>query len=159
MISDKVTHLIYSSGCPFGRIMAMVEQDRAIETNTDSTQYAEEEFKYWESIVDNKEMMDDSKGDTFKATYDFSYPPIKYLEQLKIPVLICYGTKDWSAPFPFNDYLRGEMLRQKKKNFTYDAYIGLEHNFFPLTSSGQPDYDKFNWDKVALDWQKWADKK
>jgi len=155
--SKKVTKLIYASGCPLGRIMAMVGQDRATETDTDSTRYGESEFDYWEQVVNDKSNMDDTNGDTYKATYDFSIPPIQYLEKLTIPVLICYGTKDWSAPY--NDYLRVEMLRQKKKNFTFKAYIGLEHNFFPLTTTGQSNYDIFNWDKVANEWWKWTKQK
>jgi hypothetical protein len=116
--------------------------------------YGESEFDYWEQVVNDKSNMDDTNGDTYKATYDFSIPPIQYLEKLTIPVLICYGTKDWSAPY--NDYLRMEMLRQKKKNFTFKAYIGLEHNFFPLTTTGQPNYDTSNWDIVANEWWKWT---
>jgi hypothetical protein len=50
-------------------------------------------------------------------------------------------------------------LRQKKKNFTFKAYIGLEHNFFPLTSAGQPNYNIFNWNKVANEWLEWTKKK
>jgi dienelactone hydrolase len=154
MKSKKITHLIYASGSPLGRIMAMIGQDRVTETDTDSTRYTESEFDYWEQVVNNKTNMDDSNGDTYKATYDFSIPPIQYLEKLTIPVLICYGTKDWSAPY--NDYLRIEMTRQNKKNFTYKGYIGLEHNFFPLTTTGQPNYDIFNWDKVANEWWRWT---
>ena len=98
--------------------------------------------------------MDDTYGDTYKATYEFSIAPIKYLEKLKIPVLICYGTKDFSAPF--NDYLRVEMIRQKKFNFTYNAHIGLEHNYFPVKSSGQPNYEIFNWNIIAQEWLNWT---
>lgn len=152
--SKKVTHLIYAGGNPLGRIMAMIGEDRAAEIDTDSTRYAEDEFDYWERVVNSKNNLSYINGDTYKATYDFSIPPINYLQKLTIPVLICYGTKDWSAPF--NDYLRVEMVRQKKKNFIYKAYIGLDHNFFPLTTTGQPNYDVFNWDKVANDWQTWA---
>jgi len=155
--SEKVTRLIYASGCPFGRIMAMIGQDRATETDTDSTRYGESEFDYWEQVVNDKNNMDDSNGDTNKATYDFSEPAIHYLEKLTIPVLICYGTKDFCAPY--NDYLHVEMLRQQKKNFTFKAYIGLEHNFFPLTANGQPNYDQFNWNKVANDWWRWTKQK
>lgn len=153
-ITKKITHLIYASGCPFGRIMAMIGQARSAETDTDSTRYGEREIDYWQDVVNNKIDMDDTNGDTYKATFDFSIPPIQYLEKLTIPVLICYGTKDWSAPY--NDYLRIEMIRQKKKNFTYKAYIGLEHNFFPLTATGQPNYDLFNWNEVANEWWKWT---
>jgi dienelactone hydrolase len=152
--SKKVTHLIYASGNPLGRIMAMIAKNRTIETDTDSTRYGESEFDYWKIVLSEKNNMDDTNGDTYKATYDFSIPPINYLEKLKIPVLVCYGTKDESAPY--NDYLRVEILKQNKNNFNFRAYIGLEHNFFPLTSNGKPNYEIFNWNKVANDWLMWT---
>ena len=48
------------------------------------------------------------------------------------------------------------MIRQNKNNFTFKSYIGLEHNFFPLTETGQPNYEIFNWDKVANEWWLWT---
>lgn len=149
----KITHLIYAGGNPLGRIMSIVGQSRAIETDSDSTRYGEDEIKFWEAVVKNKSSMDGSQGDTHKATFEFSQPPIKYLEKLKIPVLVSYGTKDWSAPF--NDFMRVDFIRQGKNNFTFQSYVGTEHNFFPLTKDNKPDYDIFNWDKVANDWLKW----
>lgn len=155
MASDykKITHLIYSGGNPQGRIMSMISQSRARESDTDSSRFGEEELKYWEQIVKNKTDMDDSNGDTNKATFEFSQPPIQYLAKLTIPVLVSYGTKDWSAPF--NDLFRVQCISQGKKNFTFQPYIGTEHNFFPLQANNKPNYDIFNWDKVAYDWLKW----
>jgi dienelactone hydrolase len=151
--SKSITHLIYASGNPLGRIMAIIGQGRAIETDTDSTRYGEDEFDYWEQTVKNRNDINDKNGDTYKATYVFSRPPIQYLQKLTIPVLVCYGTKDYSSPY--NDYLRVEMIRQGKKNFTFKSYIGLEHNFFPLTDKGEPNYEMFNWDRIANEWWKW----
>jgi dienelactone hydrolase len=150
----NITHLIYAGGNPLGRIMSIIGQSRERETDTDSTKFGEEEFKYWETVVKNKKDMDDSQGDTHKATFEFSQPPIEYLLKLKIPVLVSYGTKDWSAPF--NDFMRVDFLRKGKRNFTYQPYVGTEHNFFPLTANNKPNYEIFNWDKVANDWLKWA---
>ena len=99
--------------------------------------------------------MDATKGDTDKATYEFSYPPIDYLLKLKIPVLVSYGTKDYSAPF--NDYLRVEVIRRKKSNFHFNPVFGTEHNYFPLLDDGKPNYEIFNWDNVALTWLRWLD--
>lgn len=149
----KITHLIYAGGNPMGRIMSMIGQSRADETDTDSTKFGEEEIKYWESVVKNKSDMDDSQGDTDKATFEFSQPPLEYLGKLKIPVLVSYGTKDWSAPF--NDFMRVNFIQQGKINFTFQSYVGTEHNFFPLTADNKPNYDIFNWDQVANDWLKW----
>jgi len=150
-ISHLVTNLIYASGNPMGRIMSIIQQDRANET--DSVKRAEADFDYWQSVIKNKTIMDGTHGDTNKATYEFSNPPIEYLKKLKIPVLVCYGTKDWCAPF--NDFMRVDFIRKGKTNFQFNPYIGTDHNYFPLLSDGKPNYEIFNWDKVADDWLTW----
>lgn len=150
----KITHLIYSGGNPLGRILTIIERSRT--TETDSTLEAEKQFDYWENVTRHPGSLN-SSGDTYKATYDFSIPPIRYLLKLKIPVLVSYGTKD--AGSPFNDYLRVETIRQNKRNFNYKAYIGTEHNYFPVKKNGDTDYETFNWDRVVGDWKKWLSKK
>lgn len=100
--------------------------------------------------------MNTSQGDAYKTTYEFSAPMITYLEKLKIPVFVTYGTKDQSSPC--NDYLLVDTIRKNKKNFTFKAYIGTEHNFFPITEDNKPNYEIFNWDKVANDWINWLNK-
>jgi len=153
----NVTHLIYSGGNPLGRILSIIQQNRAYETDTDSTKYGEDNINYWSDIVAKKTDMTTSLGDTYKTTYEFSEPMITYLEKLKIPILVTYGTKDWSSPY--NDFLRVDVIRKNRINFTFKAYIGTEHNFFPLTDDNKPNYDIFNWDKVANDWLKWLNEK
>lgn len=153
--SKKITHLIYSGGSPFGRILTIITRNRGRET--DSVQYVEDNFNYWNDVVQNPGNSDASKGDNNTNMYEFSIPPFTYLENLKIPVLVSYGTKDMGAA-PFNDYLRAEMMRRKKTNFTFKAYFGTEHNYFGIKPGGQPDYDQFNWDRVAMDWLGWLQK-
>lgn len=149
-IYPEITHLIYSGGNPMGRIVTLIERLRAIETDT--ARLAEAQFEYWQRVVTNPNNVI-SNGDTYKATNDFSVPPFRYLEKLSIPVLISYGTKD--AGTPYNDYLRVEMIRQKKNNFTFKDYVGAEHNYFPVKANGEINYSIFNWDKVAHDWGEW----
>lgn len=151
LLYPNITHLIYAGGNPLGRILSIIERQRCKET--DSSKIAENEFIQWKRIVKERTKMEVTTGDTYKATYDFSIPPIQYLLKLKIPVLVCYGTKDESSPY--NDYFRVETIRQQRNNFTFKAYIGTEHNFFPLKPTGETNYDIFNWDKVAEDWRKW----
>lgn len=156
-IFPDITHLIYSGGNPMGRMLSMIQEGRAKETYSDSIRYGEDEIKYWQHVVDDKTNMDSSQGDTNKASYEFSYPSIEYLEELDIPILISYGTKDWSAPF--NDLLRVDVIRKGKKDFYFYPYIGTDHNYFPLTKDNKPDYNIFNWDNVANDWLKWLSDK
>lgn len=152
----KITHLIYSGGNPMGRIMSIIAENRFIETDS-STMNVESLIQYWASVVDHKNSLDASQGDTPRATYEFSSPSIKYLKKLKIPVLVTYGTKDWSAPF--NDYLQIEIIRKGKKNFTFKSYLGTEHNFFPVDEQYVPNYHVQNWKKVGTDWFTWLNKK
>lgn len=147
----KITHLIYAGGNPMGRIMSIINEKRSFES--DSLKQAEDEIEYWKYVVNDKENMDDKFGDTNKATYQFSIPPIQYLEKIKKPILVSYGTKDWCSPYI--DFMRVDFIRKNQTNVTFNAYIGLEHNFFPILSNGTPDYTIFNWDKVAIDWLKW----
>lgn len=151
LLYPPITHLIYSGGNPLGRILTIITQRRASET--DSTRYGEQEIHAWGAIIqaNNKNL---SLSD--KTTLGFSHPPKDYLEKLHIPVLICYGTKDWSCPF--NDYLRTDFLRRKKTNFTFQAFIGAEHNYFSVRQDGSVNYDVFNWDRVADQWLQWLKK-
>ncbi|RYE23043.1 MAG: hypothetical protein EOP42_23710 [Sphingobacteriaceae bacterium] len=149
--SKNVTHLIYAGGDPMGRLVTMVETIR--EDTTAKAVDFEEEFTYWRKVVANPESRVTKTGDSNKTNYSFSIPPINYLKKIKIPVLVSYGTKDYGAPF--NNFLRLETIRLKKNNFTYNAYWGLEHNFFGFNKDGSVNYNVYNWDKVGLDWLQW----
>jgi len=153
--SKKVTHLIYSGGNPLGRMLTIITRNRAYETNL--SQLTENDFSRWEAIINDTANTDGTKGDSFKAIYEFSTPVVADFEKLAIPVLVSYGTKD-AGVAPFADYLRLEIIRQKKKNYTFRAYVGWEHNYFGLKENGETDYDKFNWDNVIIDWLYWLRK-
>lgn len=151
--SSKVTHLIFASGNPLGRIMTMISSSRQYESDTDSTRYAEFDIEYWKEAVMHPNDTSSEHGDSYKLLYDYSIPPMLVLQKLKIPVLVCYGTKDNSAPF--NDYFRVNSILQYKRNLTFKAYVGLEHNFFGVDSSGKINHEIFGWNRVANDWNKW----
>jgi dienelactone hydrolase len=148
----KVTELIYSGGNPLGRIMTIVSRIRLVET--DSLKQANLLFQNWKNIVASPTNMDGS-GDTNRSIFEFSYPaPMVYLMKLKIPVLVTYGTKDYGL-IQAADYFRLEVIRLSKSNFTFKDYIGVEHNFFPVKTNGEINYDIDNWNRVASDWRIW----
>jgi pimeloyl-ACP methyl ester carboxylesterase len=153
-ISPDVGKLIYASENPFGRIMTEIDQERMGDITGVRTEAL---FKDWHRIVNKPNDLSQKKGDTNKATYQSSIPPIEYLKKLKIPVLVTYGTKDYAGKY--NDYLRLEIIRLHKKNFSFKSYAGLDHNYFNLKPDGSINYDIFNWDKVVLDWQDWLNGK
>lgn len=153
-VYPKITHFIYSGGNPFGRFSSIIQQIRENEIiNTNSN--IEGTFNYWSKIVKEPNRIDNPEGDTYKSSFDYSIPPINYLRKIKIPVLVSYGTMDYCSPF--NDYMRLEFIKDGKNNFTFNSYVGLEHNFFPKDKTGKINNDEYNWDKVSDDWLKWLD--
>jgi dienelactone hydrolase len=147
--NNKVTHLIYSGGNPYGRILSMLEEEVYKQKNY-------ELIEYWKFVVENKNNLEYNGGDTFKATYDFSQPSAIYLKKLKIPVFITYGTKDWNAPY--NDLLQIESIQFNLKNLTFKPYFDVEHNFFLVNENREPNYEVYNWENVGKDWKIWLDK-
>ncbi len=146
-INKKITQLIYSGGNPFGRIMSILEQSR-FEGNESET------MNYWKTVVANSNEINILKGDSYKAAYSFSLPQKENLMELEIPVLVTYGDKDWSATY--NNLFRMEAIRENKSNITFIDYENLEHNYFPVDENRKPNFDEYNWDKVAKDWINWA---
>jgi len=145
--NKKVTKLIYSGGNPYGRILSILSQDRY--KNTDTTT-----IDYWKSVIADKDnIITQGNSDSNKTTYSFSVPIAEDILKLKIPVLISYGTKDWSTPY--NDLLQTEAIRRGNKNITFLAYHNTEHNYFPVDDKMQPDHNVYNWEKVGADWAKW----
>ena len=144
--NNKITHLIYSSGNPYGRISSILQED-ILKNKNYST------IEYWKEVVANKNNNEYNGGDTFKSTFDFSLPTSKNLVKLKIPVLISYGTKDWSSTY--NDYFYIETIRLNLNNFTFTPYFGLEHNYFPVNDKSEINYEIYNWESVGKDWLKW----
>ena len=147
--NKKVTHLIYSGGNPYGRILNILQQQIFIYKDYEA-------IEYWKSVVANKQNITYNGRDTYKATYDFSQPSEIHLKKLKIPVFITYGTKDWNAPY--NDLLQIESIQLGLKNIVFKPYFDVEHNYFPVNEKREPNHEIYNWENVGKDWKNWLDK-
>ncbi|UYZ59489.1 alpha/beta hydrolase family protein [Hymenobacter latericus] len=151
--SRHLTHVVYLSGNPLGRMSTMVNQQR----NADPEASADEAFRNWQQIVDEPDKVTCGPGDSPKTTYSFSVPPMQYLRKTRVPVLVVYGTRDAGAPFC--DYLRLEMIREQNTRVSFKEYPGLEHNFFGF-KDGKVDYEnQYHWDDVAQDFLSWVEGK
>lgn len=131
-LNKKITHLIYSDGNPYGHIMDALVQSRLGETDSVSNA-----IDHWKFVVANCHSTQNNGGDSCKTAYDFSLPQRDNLIGLDIPVLMAYGTKDWSVCG--NDLFQIEAIRERKQNFTFKMYDNLENN----------------WDNVVPDWLDW----
>ncbi|MFD2248619.1 acyl-CoA thioester hydrolase/BAAT C-terminal domain-containing protein [Pontibacter ruber] len=153
-VSKDITHLIFASTNPFGRMATIVSQIRQRDDTAGTA--VKRQLTFWKEVVEDP-ANNEVKGEiTFKSLYSFSKPPVAALQKLKMPVMVSYGTKDIAAPF--YDYFHIEAIRAKKKNFTFMPYVGREHNFFGFDENGKVNYEDFGWDKVALDWKKWLER-
>jgi hypothetical protein len=142
-LNPKITHLIYSGGNPYGRIATLLSEE------TDK----KEILNYWEKVVQNAQEINYGGSDSYKATYSFSLPQRDYLLQLKIPVLFTYGSKD--AASTYNNLFQIDTIRERKQNFSFLIYEGLEHDFFLINEKNSVIYEFQNWDQVGVDWSKW----
>lgn len=147
-INNKITKLIYSGGNPYGRISTVHYQNKL--QDNDTIQYGESTMNYWKKVVENPNKINYDGGDTFKATFSFSEPQKEHLMNLKIPVLITYGSKDTAALFI--DLFQIDAIRERKNNLKFHNYYGLEHNFFEVDSKSVTHFENENWNKVATDW-------
>jgi len=142
--------VIYLNGSSLGRILTMTTAG----TDGDTTGSASA-YQRWQRIVAAPQACDCTQpGDSPLTTASFSeaQTPTEDFRHCRIPVFVGYGTLDRAAMS--NEYLHLEMIRAGKRNFTFCAYPGVEHNFFGFTN-GQLDYDKAHWDEVARDFLAW----
>ena len=50
------------------------------------------------------------------------------------------------------------MIQEKKKNFNFIDYPGLEHNYFKVNDKGGGIPDNVGWNNTAKDWKAWLEK-
>jgi len=147
---SHLRRVIYLNGSSLGRVLTMTSTGAAGDTTGTAAAY-----RRWQTIVAAPKACDCTQpGDSPRTTASFSesQTPIEDFRHCRIPVFVGYGTLDPAAVS--NEYLHLEMIRAGKRNFTFRAYPGVEHNFFGFTN-GQLDYDKAHWDEVARDFLAW----
>jgi len=157
-VSKDVTHVISSSENPFGQMATIIHSCRPYDDSTKT--YTNETFDHWEKLMNKSSQLQIPPGYTleqqYKYEYGFNLPAFDNFQKIKVPVLVTYGTKDHCAPY--NDYMRIAMIRDKKKNFTFKDYPGLEHNYFKVDAKGEGIPDNVGWNNTAQDWKTWLDK-
>ena len=73
-------------------------------------------------------------------------------------VAVTGGQAEMVLGVQFSWIFQLEFIKEGRNNFTFNSYIGLEHNFFQKDKMGKVNYEIFGWDKVSNDWLKWLDK-
>ncbi|MFC5269367.1 alpha/beta hydrolase family protein [Adhaeribacter terreus] len=158
-VSKDVTHVISSSANPFGQMASIIHSCRPYDDSTRN--YTRDMFDYWEKLVNKSPELQTPPGNTLEQQYKYelsaNQPSFENFQKIKVPVLVTYGAKDNCTPY--NDYMRIAMIRDKKKNFTFKDYPGLEHNYFKVDAKGEGIPDRgIGWTQTAKDWKAWLDK-
>ena len=159
-----ITHLIYYSGNPDGRLDEEVRriQQKVFAGTLDGAEAArqlDQLQQYWVWLFANAESTDDTYGDTPKASVSFSKPARDYLLQLTIPVLVAFGTADITAAPSAT--LAQDFLRRGKNNLTVKIYPNYDHHFFekqPATD-GQAAEPVYRMDDAMKEWMQWINHK
>jgi dienelactone hydrolase len=147
--SDDISHVIYSGGNPLAAGSASAPLSEAAPDTAYGLQMA-------------YERLSNLPADSLAAAEADSVRPLQpepglrpkhFLEQIKAPVLVVWGSEDAIAPF--NELLQQDIKQQNKGNFTFLVFDGLTHNYFGLTEEGETDYDTYHWDRIAESWLDW----
>jgi len=154
----RVTHLIYYSGNPNGRLdeeVRRIQQDVATRKINDSEAAKKlgDLQQYWAWLYAHAEQTDNpGGGDVPKTTVSFSSPARAWLTQLNIPVLVAFGTADIiAAPCAT---LPLDFLRLGKNNLTLKIYPNYDHHFFEQKNDGaEPEY---RMNDAFREWMEWV---
>ena len=110
-------------------------------------------IEHWQKAVQHANDIHVSVGEPYKTVYSFSLSQKDNIINLKIPVLVCYGTKD--SFVLFNDLFQIEAIREKKENISFKSYLYLAQDDFPLQKDNNENQLLYQWDKIAGDWLSW----
>jgi len=158
-INNKVTHLVYLSGNPLGRIDESIRRKReAVICGQITEQQAHEEilaiYEKWNVINKNKNSLKvKEKEDSNYTWYSFSEYTVDDLLNLTIPIFVGYGTRDITARYC--DLLPIDFIRHQKTNLTHKPYLGYDHSFNKIKADGKPDFNNsiiHNVMKDAINW-------
>jgi dienelactone hydrolase len=138
-VPGLVSRAVYLSGSPLGRELTKLARDP---TDADSA-VVEGKFARWARAGTHPTRTDCAAGDSDANIWSFGQSELPQLLRARVPIFVGYGTRDAGAMA--NDYLRLEVIRRRKTNFAFRAYVGREHNFFGF-KNGQRNYDDNHWD-------------
>ena len=156
--NKDITALGFFSGNPMGRVEQFIRQIRLSEQKGIlSQEKAQKEiyeiYDWWKWVNDHADTPSQNGEDSPRTTISFSVSVLPELLKIAVPMYFAYGTNDIGSSYC--DLLPIDFIRAGKTNYKLVPYLGLEHNFFEIDSTGKPNYDKCHWEKVIGDFIDW----
>ena len=151
-----ITHLIYYSGNPNGRMdeeVRKIQRDEMLGKTTpeEAVEKLESLQAYWKWAFENAQSTEAEQGDSPKTSTSFSISSRACLTSLNIPILVAYGTADLTAA-PCAT-LPIDFFRLNKTNLTLKAYPKYDHHFFKQSlDNKEPEYKL---DEAFQEWMLW----
>lgn len=112
----------------------------------------QEIYTNWENIVNNPRILS-CTGDPSLTTLSFSQSILD--DVLLADAKFFFGIGSLDIGSSNVDLIPIYFIKEKKEIPEIKIYEGLEHNFFPLTETGMPDYSNGRWNQVISDIIKW----
>jgi len=158
-MNENITHVVYLSGNPLGRIDESVRREReSVLIGAKSEEEANEEiqkiYKRWAEINMDKNSLFSNGGDSNYTWTSFSENTVDDLLKIEVPLFVGYGTRDLTSRYC--DLLPLDFTTKGKDNLYHKPYLGYDHSFFKIGLDGRVDYDSGIFDKVIDDALSWV---
>ncbi|MDR3285855.1 MAG: alpha/beta hydrolase [Prevotellaceae bacterium] len=157
--NENVTAVGFSSANPFGRYAGMMQETRAKAITGQITEEQAQKqinnyWSYWNYYCYATDIPNDYIGDLPATWKSFSQSVAEILANLKQPLFVVYGTKDYHS-------VACELLPiyfgfSEKTNYKLHPMLGRGHNFESFDENGNPNWNDMKWQDVTIEFIKFV---
>jgi pimeloyl-ACP methyl ester carboxylesterase len=157
--NEAVTAIAFASTNPFGRYAGVMMEEARVKaikgqmTEEEAQKKIEHYWNQWNYMIQMPTVPDDwmQLPTTWKS---FSQSVVDILANLKQPVFVAYGTRDYHS-------LACELLPiyfgfSGKTNYKMHPMLGRGHNFELIDDEGKPNWDDMKWSEVTVEFMKFV---
>ncbi|MDR2127320.1 MAG: hypothetical protein LBP63_10905 [Prevotellaceae bacterium] len=155
----NIKAIAFSSTNPFGRYAGIIQESRAKaiskqQTEEEVQQQIENNWKSWKYMAQTTDVPDDWNSDLPATWKSFSQSVVEILANLKQPVFITYGTRDYHS-------IACELLpiyfgSNGKTNYKMHPMLGRGHNYELIDDEGKRIWNDSKWSEVMDEFVKFV---
>ena len=157
--NENIKAIGFSGANPFGRYTGIIQDVRAKAikgqiTEEDAQKQIEQYWNFWNYITHTTIVPDNWNSDLPATWVSFSQPVVDILANLKQPVFVAYGTRDYHS-------VACELLQiyfgfTKKQNYKMQPVLGRGHNFELIDDNGNRIWNDSIWTEVVDEFVKFV---
>jgi pimeloyl-ACP methyl ester carboxylesterase len=159
--NSRVKAIAFSSTNPFGRYQGIMQTIRSMAisgkiTEEEAQKQIEAYWKWWDIYCYGIPLPENYIGDLPATCLSFSQSVVDILANLKQPVFVVYGTRDYHS-------VACELLPiyfgfSKKNNYKMHPMLGRGHNFELIEDNGNTIWSDTKWTEVMDEFLKFVKK-